>query len=675
MKIFRTTLLFIFITLVGVQSQSAEKVSFLRVKIDRVEDLIPLIEKDISFLDVRIRDNAGHLPLKKKIDWISDNGFVTIEGNSKTAAQLAAMGYEILATGLADGHKPTFAPEMTLPDQFGWPKTMAGWPGIYGQATTVDDMNGEGRPEIFLNNIEGYIYGWRYNGTYVPSYQRNPYQRFVGIDPQTGDSVFATWASTGSQETGAIGDIDGDGMKEFVFGKDIGYLFAYPYGPGMAGDFPLDLGLAYFSNAPAMYDLDDDGKDEIVLASYLWPSGSATYGPADVHIFNEDGTELEGWPNQIPVNSESSPVIGDIDGDFQMEIVVGSGRDINTGIPGRIYAWNLDGSLCSGFPIEVGNSVESTPSLVDIDLNGIVDILIRVSMLSTGVNGVYAFNGQGQLLAGFPAVIPRGGTKGAPAVADMDGDGLPEIAIGTALAVDSGMVYVYNYDGSLRTGFPMLVNATWVEESVVMGDVSGDGLPDVIATTNGLSNDPGKVWAFDHQGNVVSGFPLITDDVIGSSLESTPTIYDVDGDGDTEIFTANWDGKVFCWDSPGIPTPGNDWPMFKYDARRTGNNSLTITGIAHDPGNVPVNHELTYNYPNPFNPSTNIVFTLGRREPVTIRVFTILGEEITTLVDGEIFPAGRQSVRFDGSGLTSGLYIYEVQADNSRQRGKMMLLK
>ncbi|MFZ0389899.1 MAG: T9SS type A sorting domain-containing protein, partial [Calditrichia bacterium] len=610
----------------------------------------------------------------REVQWFPENGFVTVKGDAGLGARLHSMGYDILKSGIAVSHTSPL-PTRQLPDQFGWPKTMAGWPGVYGPATTIADMNNNGKLEVVLNNIEGYVYGWRYNGTFVPGYPHNPYQRFVGVDPQTGDSVFATWASTGSIETGGMGDIDGDGMKEFIFGKDVGYMFAYPYGPGMLSNFPMDLGLAYFSSDPAIYDLDNDGKDEVVIATYFWPSGSATYDPAMIHIFNEDGTELPGWPQQIEINSESGPVIGDIDGDFEPEIVIGSGRNLNAGIPGRLYAWNLDGSPCSGFPIEAGYDVNSTASLVDIDLNGFSDILIRMKMQSTEVNGVYAFNGQGQLITGFPAVIPKGGTVGAPAVADMDGDGLPEIAIGTVFAIDSGMVYVFNFDGSLKSGFPQLVNRTWVEGSVALEDVSGDGLPDVVATTNGTTTKPGMVWAFDYQGNVVSGLPITTPSVIGSSLESSPSVVDVDGDGDTEIFTANWDNTVFAWDTPGLANNDNNWPMFKFNAGRTGNNQHKIVGINTPPPNAPAEFSLLQNYPNPFNPETTIEFRLGTAEKVTLTVFNLVGQEVAKVADNQLFTAGSHKVRFDGSTLPSGIYFYRLTAGEGTRTAKMILMK
>jgi len=80
------------------------------------------------------------------------------------------------------------------------------------------------------------------------------------------------------------------------------------------------------------------------------------------------------------------------------------------------------------------------------------------------------------------------------------------------------------------------------------------------------------------------------------------------------------------------------------------------------------------NYPNPFNPATTINFSLPNSTYVTLRVYDINGREVTTLVNG-YREAGSHSVTFDGSGLSSGIYIYCLEANNHTASGKMMLVK
>ncbi len=83
---------------------------------------------------------------------------------------------------------------------------------------------------------------------------------------------------------------------------------------------------------------------------------------------------------------------------------------------------------------------------------------------------------------------------------------------------------------------------------------------------------------------------------------------------------------------------------------------------------------LFQNYPNPFNPITNIGFRIPNKEFISLVVYDVLGNEAATLVNAEK-PAGDYEVRFDGSGLPSGVYIYKLSAGNNTAVKKLILLK
>ncbi|MGB9664701.1 MAG: T9SS type A sorting domain-containing protein [Ignavibacteria bacterium] len=93
-----------------------------------------------------------------------------------------------------------------------------------------------------------------------------------------------------------------------------------------------------------------------------------------------------------------------------------------------------------------------------------------------------------------------------------------------------------------------------------------------------------------------------------------------------------------------------------------------------NPITSPNRFELQQNYPNPFNPTTTIRFSIPEKSMVTLKVYDMLGREVTTLIN-EIKNAGTHSVKFAGKDLPSGMYLYTLTAGNYTATKKMMLVK
>jgi uncharacterized protein (DUF1501 family) len=92
------------------------------------------------------------------------------------------------------------------------------------------------------------------------------------------------------------------------------------------------------------------------------------------------------------------------------------------------------------------------------------------------------------------------------------------------------------------------------------------------------------------------------------------------------------------------------------------------------PNSKPFAFKLNQNYPNPFNPSTMIQFTLPASVNVRLQVFDVQGRLVQTLIDGNV-PAGEQSIRFDGSNLSNGTYLYRLETPYGAASRKMTLIK
>jgi hypothetical protein len=97
-------------------------------------------------------------------------------------------------------------------------------------------------------------------------------------------------------------------------------------------------------------------------------------------------------------------------------------------------------------------------------------------------------------------------------------------------------------------------------------------------------------------------------------------------------------------------------------------------GVETQDNIVPEYFVLYQNYPNPFNPSTKIKYSVPQSSNVVIKVFDVLGNEISTLVNEEIV-AGSYEVKFNASELASGIYFYKLNAGSFVEIKKMMLLK
>jgi len=86
------------------------------------------------------------------------------------------------------------------------------------------------------------------------------------------------------------------------------------------------------------------------------------------------------------------------------------------------------------------------------------------------------------------------------------------------------------------------------------------------------------------------------------------------------------------------------------------------------------NYELNQNYPNPFNPATTIKYELPKSSEVKLGVYDLLGREVSVLVN-EKKDAGVHEVRFDGSGLSSGVYFYRLTVGDFVATKRLLLLQ
>ncbi len=145
---------------------------------------------------------------------------------------------------------------------------------------------------------------------------------------------------------------------------------------------------------------------------------------------------------------------------------------------------------------------------------------------------------------------------------------------------------------------------------------------------------------------------------LGDNIFDAPVTFDI-----TEYAESTVRFHIIQEWSDGFQTAVDDFSV-------TGTGVVTSTEVEQ----MAEGFELSQNYPNPFNPTTNISYTVPQTSQVTIEVFNMLGQKVATLVDG-VVSAGSHTAVFDAANLTSGMYIYRMNAGSFTQTQKMMLVK
>jgi len=417
-----------------------------------------------------------------------------------------------------------------------------------------------------------------------------------------------------SRSLPTLADIDGDNVKDivFAFGKSI-YVLKHD-GSNVKG-WPVKIGgNKQFNMGPAVADIDKDGYNEIIVSPINgfvlvfnhdgtplngWSSG--VYGQllsiADVDkdggldiicanmlsgritVVNAQGKNLPGWPIYIKTASNnwiSGIAIADVDNDGYIEIATIVYKPSNIKPVAFIYLLEHDGKIKSGWPKPIsGGTLSAKPVIADFDndneleiafagLNGQISIVNADGSNAGNISGPEYFT---DLIAG-----------------DIDNDNSIEIIAEQDPSVKAGNIitiggpepsaFVYKREGKnwkLMEGFPIKKSNIILSNAVhlLMGNMDAD-LEQELSThpTSWKTVAPGYLfylYAYNHNGTIVSGFPKGID----SFLESSESpIGDIDGDGKNELIAITDTGVMYMWDLEGSAS-FNEWPLPRHDERHT----------------------------------------------------------------------------------------------------------
>ena len=557
------------------------------------------------------------------------------------------------------------------------PGTAAGWPVEMGQETSaavlIEDLDRDGDYELVTGADA--VYAWHHEASEIRDGDGNP--QTSGVFTEDGANP-----ETGFRATPAAADLEGDGDLELVaVAWEEAKVYVWNADGSREPGWPKTIGGSFHWASPAIEDLDRDGSLDVIVASGH---------PGKVLAWHRDGREIADGDHNPATNGVlyatgtyflySSPAVGDLDGDLDPEIVVGTQSN-----DGKVVAIDRAGQLMPGWPRATGGQVTSSPALADLDGDGRYEVII-----ASESDSVFIWRGNGTRYPGWPQPAVVNSTYGhtsSPVIADLDGNGQLDILF----AANDGRVHAWNRQGQRLAGWTMVRFAPgygedYTQATPTVADVDGDGQLEVL-----LGAEDRKIYGWNHNGTELAGFPLTT----GGEIRGAVSLFDVDGDNRMEVVVVGNDRHVAMWNLPGeVRADRMPWPFFRHDSRNTGRYGadLVATGISGadlvlDPAAAPPALAFLGAAPNPFAASTRIRFSVaspgeaeGRGGAATrVRIFDVTGRMVAMLVDRPLDP-GLHEVLWDGYGMRgaaapSGVYFVQLEQGGTERQGRILRIR
>jgi outer membrane protein assembly factor BamB len=292
----------------------------------------------------------------------------------------------------------------------------------------------------------------------------------------------------------------------------------------------LEIGGEIWSS-PAVGDIDGDGNLEIAV-------GARFLGNDNFYVMDGRGIPRPGWPKSLEWGVLTSPVLSDIDGDGKLEIFVISES-------GKLYAFRYDGSAVFNDSCVLkqlyGGSL-GTPAIGDINTDGFLEIVCGGGSRS---DSLFVWDHLGHYLPPFPVSVAAQ-MKYSPVLGDIGGDNHLEICIYTD---STQLLNVVNSNGAVL--WQQNFNLGDVEASPILADLAGSARPEIVC-----GNDLGLA-VYDSLGNLLPGFPLY-----GMEHDwKLPICADLDADSANDIACGSSAWALFAHKSDGSVVTGFPIPM------------------------------------------------------------------------------------------------------------------
>jgi hypothetical protein len=494
----------------------------------------------------------------------------------------------------------------------------------------INDITGDGIPDVIVCTDNGWnmCIDGAASGSSYPIWTFNTH-----VNNNNSGSIGAN-GEYGVQDAVQIADdLNGDGFNDVVLAMGGGNEHVYVLN-GLNGDIIWKFGdeinydLGDFQSVDVQRDFNGDGvKDVLAIAD----GNSAGTGYKRAFLFNGTNGNIiweHYYPSPNPSFGKAIISVNDFTGDNIPEVIIAYGNNGTTDLSVRA----LNGA--NGQTIWTRNMIEYEPKeLLALPLPGGGTDIIAAEYF----NRIHRLDGT---TGNVVWTYPLGGLSGVIQMAlidDIDNDNIPDILIASFAA--NGFNCLSGGPGTQLWAYQM----AYQFGVAALPDIDGDGFQDVVV---GCQDQ--FLYCINGKGD-----SLIFKNYFSDRVYAVNVMPSIDGNYSYEILAGTRDSKVICMSG------GKD----------------IITGSGSDlTEKIPTDFALFQNFPNPFNPATKIEFKISSAGPVNLKIYDILGREVTTLVNEELQPGG-YVINFDASALASGIYFYTLNAGEFISTKKMILLK
>jgi len=650
--------------------------------------------------DIFVRDSEGRLkffenvgtPESPDFQWVTD-GYQELEVG----------GWFRFVDGDGDGDQDLFADNPVSNIRYyrniGTPSEPAYSPAvdslrddagntIFAEVPTIpawSDVDCDGDADLFLGRLSGQISHYLHSGLdqdSIPVFTLAT-DSFQGLLIVTGgDDCFLAETSQSSplahgSNAMTFVDIDADLDSDLFWGDFFAQSLLYLENSGTCPSPAIALTLEQYPdgnpvctggfNIPSFSDTDNDGD----LDLYVGTQGGAYSLTRDLadNLYHFENT---GGPGQqqfalrskrfldgIDIGENSIPAVADIDGDSDLDLLVGNEAEPASDNNSRLHFFRNEGSALlpilthadtNYLALEMGYNY--APTFVDIDADGDQDLVLgewsgNLNLLrNDGTPTDPLFVLVDEDYAGIDI-----GNNSTPGFVDIDNDGDEDLFIGEFL----GNLNFYRNNGTPQNALFELDTIDYfgidagTYSSPAFSDVDDDGDFDLF-----VGSDDQGILLYRNEGTPESA-TFVPDTVVSFPVHfrATPVLADIDGDMDVDLISGvEGGGMVFYRNQEIVSSAGSD----SYES------------------SIPQTLILARSYPNPFNPETQIVFELARDTHVSIQIVDLTGRIVSDLTNRD-FRKGRNEVRWQAGEMASGIYFCKIRAGESLSTLKLLLMR